>query len=748
LGVSEGRAIRLDFMACPRTAAAVALFGVAALSAIATGCGTRAISGQADAGGSEARAADPSASDADAPDASGAAGSGAAELLFPPAAAAGLAYRPCGAMSPLPDLLGIDADGDLVLLAVGFGGTSSLHVFSRRTGRVTRTIELDTPSAMLTGDRLHVLTPTARVDLRTGTVVMRVPPAQMNDVVLAVSPAGDFVIQWVKDPVLDTEWHLALTNIADRNGRDLPPLVPDDILVAAAVTDDAQRALFLVYNAGHFRVEVRRLPDGTLERTIPVSGGLPVPRGGELTPGLGPLLTTSGDLFLANIVTLGYRAFRISDGAQIWTAYAGARDAQLSPASGVVAFRAADDHPWQKVDIVAGHALGAFPPSDRLATRDPPALEQRPLLAFTPDGDEVVFKSEGALRIGRADGSTTVLPFVGGRNAWPGRSAFLSATEVLTVEITQGDLRVGARKRAVPGGEILAEMSSGEPQSEWDGDVAVSPDGKTIAVALPEQVHVVRASDLALVGLIPRAAGRVAWSRDGASILTTTDLHYRDLGRAPPEARAAVHVWSADGQRQRTYELPFVPVFATFTADGREIVATGRAATTPTVTGSYAQLMLSGPLQAARIDRVTGHTVSEAATIAAVDPGLRFATDLRSITRLADGATTAALDLPAANAGGSDADDPAVAGEIRAHHRPAFTPDAALVVDVAIPNIEFPQLVFYEAATGRRVQSMSLFAEGEYSGRIVTLAFSPDGRRLASQFWGGSGTLHLACATP
>src|SRR5260370_29501217 len=59
----------------------------------------------------------------------------AAEPAQPPAAAAGLMLRVCGAMANLPQVLGMDADRVLVLLAPGldesWNPTASLHLFSR-----------------------------------------------------------------------------------------------------------------------------------------------------------------------------------------------------------------------------------------------------------------------------------------------------------------------------------------------------------------------------------------------------------------------------------------------------------------------------------------------------------------------------------------------------------------------------------------------------------------------------------------
>jgi hypothetical protein len=370
------------------------------------------------------------------------------------------------------------------------------------------------------------------------------------------------------------------------------------------------------------------------------------------------------------------------------------------------------------------------------------------VLSFTPEGDEVVFEDE-SLHVGRTDGSTTALPFKG--DAWPARGVFLSETEFASIEITgPRSFDLGVRKRALPGGEIIAEMSSGESQSEWDGDIALAPDGQSLAVALPDNVHLLRASDLVETAVIPRAAGHIAWSRDGATLLTTPDVHYRDLGRPPQDPASRLDVWTRDGRLDRIYTLPFIPIFGAFTEDDRSIIVTGRPTATvvPASLSPLPEVRLDGPLEAARIDRASG-AVAPAQTLVASDPSGRFGTDLETIYRIEDGARIATLDLPAGPSDSIGDGLPSVAGVTTSRHAPAFSPDGAFLADVAAAasTLNTYGLAIYETTTGRRLQLTP--PPINESGYLVVLTFSPSGRQLATKNWGDPiETLRILCAVP
>jgi hypothetical protein len=730
-----------------RTAAVV--LGLLALSSLGGGCRSSLLPASSNAGASGA-----SGGGIDAVDA-GATGDGAPQTKFgaavpdpwalPPPVPAGLMFQPCGGMEHRPELLGIDADGDVVLLAAGFASTESIHLYSRTRGRVVRTINVGASVGTLTGDRLHVLTPIGIVDLRTGGLRVWAAGGTPGTGLMAAGPAGEPVLSAQGDGSSTGPPWFGATYL---DGRRLELALPAGAqALAAAVTGDGQRAV-VHFSANGVRgtaLAVLRLSDGALERQIPVWDGTP----GGVHHDFGPLLAISGDVALVNIADVGYRAFRISDGALLWARGPEIAQAVLSPEPGVLAFRSDTAGPWVKSDVVGGRALGTFAASEASNASSDQSVFARPLLAFSPDGSELAFALGDGLSIGRADGSATPLPFRQG--GWAGQAAFVSATEVVSVEMASSSptFEIAVRKHGVPGGEILAEFTSGESQSEWDGDIAVSPDGRAIAVAFPDSTRLLWTADLSPIGIIPTAASRVAWSSDGTRVLTTPDRHYRDVGRPPPELHAAVDVWTLSGKLDRTYPLPFVPFFATFTGDGRTIVATGRAANPVDSTVSMPRIVLTGPLQSARIDRETGDTRVPDANVLAADPSGRFGTDLSSLIRLVDGHPIASLVGPLPGVvPAAGADGPGV-GEARGYHAPIFSPDGALLVGVdPIAEGTLPQLVFIAPASGERVQTFPLQACGEADADVVTLAFSPDGRRLAVGPWGGFGTLYFACLAP
>jgi hypothetical protein len=127
----------------------------------------------------------------------------------------------------------------------------------------------------------------------------------------------------------------------------------------------------------------------------------------------------------------------------------------------------------------------------------------------------------------------------------------------------------------------------------------------------------------------------------------------------------------------------------------------------------------------------------------------RFGTDLRSVFRLGDGAAIAPLDLPPGQVVGESPDaPPRIAGLPARNHRPTFSRDGALLADIAVSPAERGHVAIYETATGRRLGAATSPRLSIYGESLVSLAFSPDARRLAAQDWGGPGTLSLFCARP
>jgi hypothetical protein len=721
---------------------------------LAAGCGARSLSADAGSAGPS-----PATADADlagvAPADAGAAApveGGPAAPAVPPAAPAGVTFRPCGAMAALPELLGVTAGGDVALVAGYQLGPAYVHLLSRASGRVTRTIEIDDSTALLTADRRHVMTPTSVVDLVTGATVRRATPSSGE---LAVGPAGDWVLRQDVDPSSGAVSIVKVDVTTDAHLLVSPALGAGSQVRDAAVTEDGARAVLLLAtptsgrNRTNIQLAVMALANGALERQLELDGLSGFPPAAVDAPSLQPVLTTAAGLALVHLTT-GFRAYRIGDGRLMWSTGPDVNEAQLSPA-GLIAFRGNQAASWELLDVDSSAGVGAFSADVRRSV-DVGFVTQA-LLAFTPEGGEVVFVDDaGALRVGMSDGSTAPLPFK--RKGWPGRSVFVSPSEL--VEIEGADfVGVNVRKRALPGGEILAERSWSEPQTEWIGDIALSSDGVLVAVALPDNVHVLRAADLGDVDVVPGPAGRVAWSHDGTALATTPDLHYRDMGRPPPVPSRALQVWSLRERVARSYALPFIPTYATFADDDRTIFATGRPTGT-VLPDESSRVQLDGDLEAARIDRASGATAPAPALFGS-DASRSFGTDLRSVYRLTDGAILSTLDLPAVSTlyTNLDADVtgfvdglPPVAGIVTSHHRPVFSPDGALLADVTglLPN--GARLSIYETATGRRID-LEPPPRNVTDSNPLELIFSPDGRRLATEQWDDRvGTVRLLCASP
>ena len=170
--------------------------------ALVAGCGGRALppssgSPAATTPANAGFAADADASVGPSPDASTDMGTvfgridGAATAV-PPPVPAGLTFRPCGSMTPLPELLGVDAAGEAVLLSSAIERGASLYLAALPGGQVVRSIQLDDAAAVLAADRQHVITSTSLVDLRSGVAQPLAPWASQD--VLALSPSGDFAV--------------------------------------------------------------------------------------------------------------------------------------------------------------------------------------------------------------------------------------------------------------------------------------------------------------------------------------------------------------------------------------------------------------------------------------------------------------------------------------------------------------------------------------------------------------------------
>jgi hypothetical protein len=676
--------------------------------------------------------------------------------LTPPPASPDLRFDRCGVMNPRPDVIGVDGDGEVVLLArsVWFAERkSSIHLFSTRTGRVTRSISLGTDVAVLTADRHHVLTATDLVDLATGDakhLATPLDPSPAGDVkVLAVGPAGDFAVVADTGPAAT---RIVVRGLIDGAEREVATLAAGPQVTAAAVSDDGRRFHLFVREetppgsrTWRFTLETRAVSNGDLEREILLADAVALKPFIEGTVVWNPRLATTGDYVLASVPGVGFVAHRISDGQRVWTAAPDVfTEAYLSPRAGVVLFASDAMGPWTERDMEAGRDIGTFPGTWMEGVKELGVLTMWGYPALWPDGTHTVLPLEWSLELGHEDGTSEPLPF---RGSWGwGRRVFVAEDQVVTVE-TDPKVRLVVRKRAIPGGEILMETHAPGFQSTWTGDAALSPDGRQLAIAAVDRVQILRTADLGLVAELPTIAGRMFWAPDGKALAVTPAVQSH-LGSTPTVVHDALDIWGVDGRVERSIALPFVPVFAVFSADGRSILTSGRtgmAFNDPLTDGKTFEerVLLSGAVQGAWIDRATGATRALASAPLAVDPEGHFADDLTSIVRLADGAPIAALDLPVGVPPLPEDQEPHVAGvwlASSAQSPPEFSPDGALVSGIANAVDGGNEVILYASATGRRVQTFPVS-----EANAATLTFSPSGRVLTIESPGG---LELYCRAP
>jgi WD40 repeat protein len=133
---------------------------------------------------------------------------------------------------------------------------------------------------------------------------------------------------------------------------------------------------------------------------------------------------------------------------------------------------------------------------------------------------------------------------------------------------------------AIEGGPLkhVLDPETDERQSEWNGQIVVSPDEQRVAAILPDTVRVVDAATLAPLTTIAYSAGMVAWSPDGRYLVSTPDLHYRDSARPPLMPRAEVTLWDAlSGRATAKFPVPAIPVMVAFDEQGKKLVGWGRS---------------------------------------------------------------------------------------------------------------------------------------------------------------------------
>ncbi|HEX2871572.1 MAG TPA: WD40 repeat domain-containing protein [Polyangiaceae bacterium] len=116
-----------------------------------------------------------------------------------------------------------------------------------------------------------------------------------------------------------------------------------------------------------------------------------------------------------------------------------------------------------------------------------------------------------------------------------------------------------------------------ETQSEWEGQIALSPDAQRIAVVFPDSIRILNATTLEPLASLATGAGYIAWSPDGRYVAASPDLHYRDDGRPAPDASKTLSFWDASsGELAAKYATPIHTFGFAFSADGTKVVGWGQ----------------------------------------------------------------------------------------------------------------------------------------------------------------------------
>jgi WD40 repeat protein len=145
----------------------------------------------------------------------------------------------------------------------------------------------------------------------------------------------------------------------------------------------------------------------------------------------------------------------------------------------------------------------------------------------------------------------------------------------------------------------VAVFQPGEHQSQWQGQVLLSPDERRVAVVFPDSIAVLDATTLAPLARISSSAGAIAWSPDGRYLAATPDLHYRDFDRPPYTPAEEVVIWDASsGEAAARYPVPVYPEMVAFDASGAKLVGWGQPSLggMPPTDGSVFVLAPPGPV--------------------------------------------------------------------------------------------------------------------------------------------------------
>jgi hypothetical protein len=122
-----------------------------------------------------------------------------------------------------------------------------------------------------------------------------------------------------------------------------------------------------------------------------------------------------------------------------------------------------------------------------------------------------------------------------------------------------------------------ATLRAKESQSEWNGQILLSPDMQRVAVVFPDSIRILDATTLEPIVSLPTGASAIAWSPDGKYLAATPDLHYRDPGRLTYVPTKALTFWdSTSGKLEASYATPTYAQSVAFNADGSRVAGSGR----------------------------------------------------------------------------------------------------------------------------------------------------------------------------
>ncbi len=125
-------------------------------------------------------------------------------------------------------------------------------------------------------------------------------------------------------------------------------------------------------------------------------------------------------------------------------------------------------------------------------------------------------------------------------------------------------------------GGAASTYRSSRSQSEWKGDVALSPDEARIAAVFPDMIAVLDPVTLKSVVRIDATAGRIVWSPDGRYLAATPDWHYRDNDRPSYTPAREVVVWDATtGAVAARFTTPAYPIDIAFDRQGAKLAGWG-----------------------------------------------------------------------------------------------------------------------------------------------------------------------------